>query len=575
MHRRVVLHVLLWVLVPTSLWAQERWLRGEVIRIGGNGEKLPEVNVTVIMKQTGDRDTTDSRGRFRVFLPNIFKAGEKVILDVEKPDWRIQYPLEGETQIPDDLQKTLVEVRLLPVGSKLFWTHDRIEKFIQDMAEQSKQQVKPEGKPEEIDFSRYIKDWAAKYGFNAQQARAEIDKWMADIEKNQNDLYKLGLAAFTKKNFGEASALFNESAELKAKKLEAVKQQEKTLTDEVVRDFRLTGDAHYNNYTFDQALQAYQRALPYVAKQQTPQLWAAILLDIGKTHTELGNRTTGLDIHRHLAAAVQAYNKALEVFTRETLPQDWATTQNNLGNALRDQGILTGGERGTQLLAEAVAAYRQALEVRTRETLPSQWAQTHDNLAKAYVALEDWPNAAASYANVLQVYPDAEEAYRTASGIYHEILFQFPEAFALNQHWLERHPNDLSALSDFAEKHFTTGRFAECAQRIGTLVENPSIEARTKIALRAIEIANLLALNNAAQVSDKLQTLIDSLTAQPDDFKVTWTFNGTKHFIDHSAQLTPYRAWLGQLFTALEAEDRQTALTDLQAAHAGLQTVVK
>ena len=138
MHRRIVLCVLLWVLVPASSWAQERWLRGEVIHIGGNGEKLPDVNVTVIMKQTGDRDTTDSRGRFRVFLPNAFKAGEKVILDVEKPDWRIQYPLEGETQIPDDLQKTLVEVRLLPVGSKLFWTHDRIEKFIQDTAEQSK-----------------------------------------------------------------------------------------------------------------------------------------------------------------------------------------------------------------------------------------------------------------------------------------------------------------------------------------------------------------------------------------------------------------------------------------------------
>ena len=46
--------------------------------------------------------------------------------------------------------------------------------------------------------------------------------------ENQNDLYKLGLAAFAKKNFGEASKLFNESAELKAQKLEAVKQQEKS-----------------------------------------------------------------------------------------------------------------------------------------------------------------------------------------------------------------------------------------------------------------------------------------------------------------------------------------------------------
>jgi hypothetical protein len=198
-----------------------------------------------------------------------------------------------------------------------------------------------------------------------------------------------------------------------------------------------------------------------------------------------------------------------------------------------------------------------------------------EHLAKAYVALEDWPNAAASYVNVLQVYPAAEEAYRTASGIYHEILFQFSEAFMLNQHWLEQHPDDLSALSDFTEKHFTTGRFTECAQRIGTLVENPTIEASTKIALRAIEIANLLALNNASLVPDKLQTLIDNLAAQPEDFKVVWAFNGTKHFIDHSAQLAPYRAWLGQLFVALEAEDRQTVLTGLQAAHIGFQAVTK
>jgi tetratricopeptide (TPR) repeat protein len=575
MYRCVVLYGLPWVFVPASLWAQERWLRGEVIHIGGNGEKRPEVNVTVIMKQTGDRDTTDSRGRFRVFLPKIFKSGEKVTLDVEKPDWRIQYPLDGETQIPDEPQKTLVEVRLLPIGSKLFWTHDRIEKFIQDTAEQSKQQVKPEGKPEEIDISRYIKDWAAKYGFNAQQAREEIDKWIADTEKNQNDLYKLGLAAFAKKNFGEASTLFNESAELKVKKLEAVTQQEKTLTDEVVRDFRLTGDAHFNNYAFDQALQAFQRALHYITKEQTPQLWAAIMLDIGRTHTELGNRTAGLDIHTHLIAAVQAYNQALEVRTRETLPQAWAMTQNDLGVTLKNQGIRTGGERGTQLLAEAVTAHRQALEVYTRETLPQDWAQTHNNLAEAYIALKDWSNAAASYANVLQIYPDEEIAYRVASGLYHEILFQFPEAFALNQHWLERHPDDLSALSDFAEKHFTTGRFTECAQRIGALVEDPAVEASTKIALRAIEIANLLALNNIAQVSDKLQTLTDSLAAQPKDFKVTWTFNGTKHFIDHSAQLASYRTWLGQLFTALEAADRQTVLTGLQAARAGLQAVAK
>src|SRR2546430_1892587 len=88
-------------------------------------------------------------------------------LQIDKPGWRIRYPLEGEARIPADLDKELVEVQLLPVGSKLFWTHDRIEKLINDMAEKSKQQVTPEGRAETIDFSRYIKDWSVKYGFSA------------------------------------------------------------------------------------------------------------------------------------------------------------------------------------------------------------------------------------------------------------------------------------------------------------------------------------------------------------------------------------------------------------------------
>jgi hypothetical protein len=69
--------------------------------------------------------------------------------------------------------------------------------------------------------------------------------------------------------------------------------------------------------------------------------------------------------------------------------------------------------------------------------------------------------------------------------------------------------------------------------------------------------------------------MIDSLAVQPDDFKITWTFNGTQHFIGQHAQLAPYRTWLGQLFSALKAEDRQTALTGLQAVRTGFQAVAK
>ena len=572
--QRLVLSVLLLVLLPGGLGAQERWLRGVVVRLGEHNEKLPEANIPIRLYGHGNPTHTDSYGAFRLTLPDIFKAGEKVTLEVDKPDWRIHYPLEGETRVPADLAKEVVEVRLAPKGSGVFLTHDALEKFILGLSEKAKQQVTPEGQPEKIDLSRYIKEWAVKYGFGVQQVQAEVDKWIAEVENNQNDLYKLGLAAFARKNFGAASQLFHDSAEQKAKRLEEVKQKEQQLTEEVVRDYRLAGDAHYSNYAFASALHAYQQALHFASREQMPTLWAATMVDIGSANDALGIRASGSAIHSYLSAAVQAYHQALEVYTREHLPQlghdaeqpgqcaararesdgrgtgaavgrrrhglpagpggphprapaanwattqnnlgialgeqgsrtggaqgvqllaaavtayqqalevytrehlpqDWATTQNNLGIALQEQGSRTGGAQGVQLLADAVTAYQQALEVRTREHLPLQWAQTHNNLARTYVALEDWPNAAASYANVLQIYPDYTEAYEAASRLYHEVLFQFPIAFALNQQWVERHPEDWSALSDFAEKHFTTGRFSECAERLATLLANPEIE---------------------------------------------------------------------------------------------------
>jgi tetratricopeptide (TPR) repeat protein len=374
MYRHVVLSVLLWVLVPALLWAQERWLRGEVIHIGGNGEELPEVNITVIMKQTGDRDTTDSRGRFRVFLPKVFKAGEKVTLDVEEPGWRIQYPLEGEVRVPADLLKEVVEVRLLPVGSIVFLTPAHIEKFIQDVAEKAKQQVTPEGKPEQLDLSRYVKEWAVKYGFSVQEVKAEIDAWIAEVEKNQNDLYTLGLAAFARKNFGGASKLFNDSAEYKANKLAELKQREQHLTAEVVRDFRLAGDAHGNDNRPNQALQAYQRAMQYVVKEQTPQLWAALWRDIGLANWGLARQEKGPAMQQSLREAEQALRRALEVYTRKYLPQAWATTQIQLGAILSELSANMRGEESVRLSQEALAIHRRALEVISRLEQPQVWA---------------------------------------------------------------------------------------------------------------------------------------------------------------------------------------------------------
>jgi len=609
------------MLIPCVLYAQERrTLNGSVVYVSEHEEPRPAGNLTVTIRETGNSDETNSIGIFRIYLPDIYKAGEKITLSVEKPDWRIQYPLDGEARIPTNLKKELVKIRLLPAGSKLFWSHDRIEKLISDIAEKSREQVKPEGQPEDIDFGRYIKEWAVQNGFNAQEAKKEIDKWIAEVEEKENDFYKLGLAAFAKKNFGEAGKLFRNSAELKVEKLQKTRQRkqeieerETLLSKEIVRDYRLEGDAHYSNYRFDEALEAYQKAKNYISREKTPRLWASIFIDIGQAHSGTGVRVKGDAIKSHLTTAVKSFKKslevytrkelpqdwaatqnnlglalqeqgirtggeqgrqllaeavaackaALEVYTRKELPQDWAMTQNNLGLALQEQGIRTGGEQGRQLLAEAVAAYKAALEVRKFESLPLQWAQTQNNLAEAYYHIEYWQDSADCYRNVLKVYPDYKKAYQMAVYLLHEKLFKFYDAFVLCKEWLEKHPDDVSERAQFAENCFTTARFDDSSKQIKLLLSKHDLEPSVRIALRAINIGNMVAMNDPNLAKNlEMETLIAEVANQPEDFNVEWTFNGVKHFINEAEKLIDNRNWLLEFFKSFEEKNRN-AIVDV------------
>ena len=86
--------------------------------------------------------------------------------------------------------------------------------------------------------------------------------------------------------------------------------------------------------------------------------------------------------------------------------------------------------------------------------------------------------------------------------------------------------------------------------------------------MRAIEIANLLALNQASEVPLRINALIEAIASQPADFKIGWSFEGTKHFISQNEKLAANRDWLAQLFAAMDGENRDAIVAGLKAAAA-------
>ena len=406
------------LLAQTSAHPLARTLHGKVVKLK-EGLEEPVANANVTLEQTGKMVTSNSAGLFIVPLSPEFLAGEEIKFNIEVPGYAIFQPVEGRTRIPRQLQKDVVIFELLPRGSPKFLSHEHLTALLKNAAEKSTEQVREQKKDDTPpELGRYLKDWAQQYGFGIEQVKAEVDRWVGEVEQKQDSIYELGLAAFARKNFAQAGALFQDSASQKERKLLEARESERQLSEGTIRDYRLGGDAYYNDYNFRKAAELYQKALSLADRVRSPRLWAAILANYGNARLELGVRTTGEEAVPSLAVpslkeAKAYFENALQVFTREQLPQDWAATENSLGLALGDLAGRSEGSQAAVYLEQAVSAYRNALQVRTREQLPQDWAMTQNNLGIALRNLagrSEGPQAAAyleqavaAYRNALQV----------------------------------------------------------------------------------------------------------------------------------------------------------------------------
>lgn len=183
------------------------------------------------------------------------------------------------------------------------------------------------------------------------------------------------------------------------------------------------------------------------------------------------------------------------------------------------------------------------------------------NLARACALVPDERCAADGFASVLRVHPDWSECYGEAYVRYHEKLFLFAEAYALNRTWIERHPDDLTVWANDIESHLTTGRLTEVSARLAKVFAK--LSPAEQVPLLAIEVAALLGQGKTTEAAQKRQALRALVVAQPPEFRLAWTFGGTRHFLQTGPRFASHRTQLLALLSALEQPSRAAILAAL------------
>jgi tetratricopeptide (TPR) repeat protein len=401
-------------LVTTPALSDKRVLQGKLVFVDAQDRQAPAVGLDIVCEETGESDTTGTGGLFKIPLPDVLLPRDRITLRVHRTHWRIWQPPAGEVAVPARAhEKKVVTVKLLEAGATRLLNEAAVERLLLDAASKSKEQVEAGGRPAEIQVRRYLDEWAMQYGFAREEVEAEVDRWIAAARANSDDPRRLALAEFAKNDFERASALAAQWAASAERRQRQVGTGKQTARSDAVQAYRLAGDAQYNDYRFETALEFYRKALALSSARHSPTTWAAIQDDVGRAAWELGTRAQGEAAWRHLDESIAAHQAALQARTR-ALPQQWAGSQNSLGRALQQQGSRNRSEAGQVLLAQAVEAYRAALEVYTRPRSPQRWATIQNSLGSV---LQERGNRSPGEAGRMLLV-QAEEAYRAALEVY-------------------------------------------------------------------------------------------------------------------------------------------------------------
>jgi tetratricopeptide (TPR) repeat protein len=366
-------------------------------------------------------------------------AGSEIQIEVKAGSLRIYRPPNGILIVPASAK--VIEVQLLPEGSKLFLEPAAIEALLERASKPAPaKEGRMPGQSAERDAgpAAFLRQYAMDKGLSLEDVEREVKAWGDQVRANRvrASVRQQALAEFQARHFPQAVALFKESAgteesaldRIELDRQEADREEQATLRrflDDMIR----AAESLSQSDNREEAAQLLQRAAARVHRERYAEWWAEMQHRVGYALHELAYSRIPArkDAIQAMQMAAAAFRNALQVYTEQSFPTKWAWNQNLLGTAC----VVLGESRDAQgdgNLSNGIAAFNSSLRVFTRESEPAFWSSTQVYLGNAYQirafhqrgaeAVESLRTAVTHYQNAVQVrVPERAAAHQFMLGL--------------------------------------------------------------------------------------------------------------------------------------------------------------
>jgi WD40 repeat protein/tetratricopeptide (TPR) repeat protein len=180
---------------------------------------------------------------------------------------------------------------------------------------------------------------------------------------------------------------------------------------------------------------------------------------------------------------------------------------------------------------------------------------------------EQFEDAASAFSKVKENDPKHEYAIELLGQTLFDGLFKYEEAYHAYKNAQQLYPNNKNFALDLAEANLATERFAEARKLAQELLteSGASLEKYQKVAMKFIIVSSLAMQGKTGEANDAFKDFLRYYHSVIDDrYYSSWSFKGTKHFIEKRLMDENQKRILLKLIDILEEPNRSITVKDFK-----------